>query len=173
MERKIYKNNNGVTLITLTITIIMMIIIMGIIISMEVNKSGVVDITKSTKILQYKFSLEEKINEDILSYEKEIKEKMNQSSNRMETYKDYVKKIAIKEIQNMEFKNILDYNNISVKLNNTTALNDNISIKIPLKIKVEDMTDIEINIKNTYKIYENLNSNEEEEYKGITGIRVN
>ena len=168
MERKIYKNNSGVTLITLTITIIMMIIIMGIIISMEVNKSGVVDITKSTKILQYKFSLEEKINEDILSYEKEIKEKMNQSSNRMETYKDYVKKIVIKE-----FKNILDYNNISVKLNNTTALNDNISIKIPLKIKVEDMTDIEINIKNTYKIYENLNSNEEEEYKGITGIRVN
>ena len=168
MERKIYKNNSGVTLITLTITIIMMIIIMGIIISMEVNKSGVVDITKSTKILQYKFSLEEKINEDILSYEKEIKEKMNQSSNRMETYKDYVKKIVIKEIQNM-----LDYNNISVKLNNTTALNDNISIKIPLKIKVEDMTDIEINIKNTYKIYENLNSNEEEEYKGITGIRVN
>ena len=150
MERKIYKNNNGVTLITLTITIIMMIIIMGIIISMEVNKSGVVDITKSTKILQYKFALEEKINEDILSYEKEIK-----------------------EIQNMEFKNILDYNNISVKLNNTTALNDNISIKIPLKIKVEDMTDIEINIKNIYKIYENLNSNEEEEYKGITGIRVN
>ena len=105
--------------------------------------------------------------------EKEIKEKMNQSSNRMETYKEYIKKIVIKEIQNMEFKNILDYNNISVKLNNTTALNDNISIKIPLKIKVEDMTDIEINIKNTYKIYENLNSNEEEGYKGITGIRVN
>ena len=79
MERKIYKNNNGVTLITLTITIIMMIIIMGIIISMEVNKSGVVDITKSTKILQYKFALEEKINEDILSYEKEIKEKIEKN----------------------------------------------------------------------------------------------
>ena len=56
MERKIYKNNNGITLITLTITIVMMLIIMGIIISMEINKSGVVEITKSTKILQYKFS---------------------------------------------------------------------------------------------------------------------
>ena len=82
LERKIYKNNNGVTLITLTITIIMMIIIMGIIISMEVNKSGVVDITKSTKILQYKFSLEEKINEDILSYEKEIKETFSENQKR-------------------------------------------------------------------------------------------
>ena len=101
MERKIYKNNNGITLITLTITIVMMLIIMGIIISMEINKSGVVEITKSTKILQYKFSLEEKINEDILSYEKEIKEKVEQSSNKMDTYKEYITKIIIKQIQNL------------------------------------------------------------------------
>lgn len=158
MERKIYKNNNGITLITLTITIVMMLIIMGIIISMEINKSGVVEITKSTKILQYKFSLEEKINEDILSYEKEIKEKVEQSSNKMDTYKGYITKIIIKEIQNMELEKVLDYTNIVVKLNKKTLQNDNISIKIPLKTKVDDMTEIEINIKNTYKVYQNINA---------------
>ena len=158
MERKIYKNNNGITLITLTITIVMMLIIMGIIISMEINKSGVVEITKSTKILQYKFSLEEKINEDILLYEKEIKEKVEQSSNKMDTYKEYITKIIIKEIQNMELEKVLDYTNIVVKLNKKTSQNYNISIKIPLKTKVDDMTEIEINIKNTYKIYQNINA---------------
>lgn len=158
MERKIYKNNNGITLITLTITIVMMLIIMGIIISMEINKSGVVEITKSTKILQYKFSLEEKINEDILSYEEEIKEKVEQSSNKMDTYKEYITKIIIKEIQNMELEKVLDYTNMVVKLNKKTSQNDNISIKIPLKTKVDDMTEIEINIKNTYKIYQNINA---------------
>ena len=156
MERKIYKNNNGITLITLTITIVMMLIIMGIIISMEINKSGVVEITKSTKILQYKFSLEEKINEDILSYE--IREKVEQSSNKMDTYKEYITKIIIKEIQNMELEKVLDYTNIVVKLNKKTSQNDNISIKIPLKTKVDDMTEIEINIKNTYKVYQNINA---------------
>ena len=158
MERKIYKNNNGITLITLTITIVMMLIIMGIIISMEINKSGVVEITKSTKILQYKLSLEEKINEDILSYEKEIKEKVEQSSNKMDTYKEYITKIIIKEIQNMELEKVLDYTNMVVKLNKKTSQNDNISIKIPLKTKVDDMTEIEINIKNTYKIDQNINA---------------
>ncbi len=168
-----YKNRNGITLITLTITIIVMVLIMGIFVSMEVNNSGVVEITKSTKILQYKFALEEKVNEDILAYDKEMKTKIEQSSDRMGTYKEYLKNIVIKEIQNMEYKNVLDYNNVSVKLNNSTVRDENISIVIPLKIKAEDMTEIEINIKNTYKLFENLNTGEEEEYKGITGITVN
>ena len=84
-----YKNRSGITLITLTITIIVMVLIMGIFISMEVNNSGVVEITKSTKILQYKFALEEKVNEDILSYDKEMRAKVEQSSDRMCTYKEY------------------------------------------------------------------------------------
>ena len=73
----------------------------------------------------------------------------------------------------MEFKNVLDYNNINIKLNNSTIREDNIAIIIPLKVKAEDMTEIEINIKNTYKLFENINIGEEEEYKGITGITVN
>ena len=73
----------------------------------------------------------------------------------------------------MEFKNVLDYNNINIKLNNSTIREDNIAIIIPLKVKAEDMTEIEINIKNTYKLFENINTGEEEEYKGITGITVN
>ena len=100
-----YKNRSGITLITLTITIIVMVLIMGIFISMEVNNSGVVEITKSTKILQYKFALEEKVNEDILSYDKEMRAKVEQSSDRMGTYKEYLKSIIVKEIENMEFKN--------------------------------------------------------------------
>ena len=168
-----YKNRSGITLITLTITIIVMVLIMGIFISMEVNNSGVVEITKSTKILQYKFALEEKVNEDILSYDKEMRAKVEQSSDRMGTYKEYLKLIIVKEIENMEFKNVLDYNNINIKLNNSTIREDNIAIIIPLKVKAEDMTEIEINIKNTYKLFENINTGEEEEYKGITGITVN
>ena len=168
-----YKNRSGITLITLTITIIVMVLIMGIFISMEVNNSGVVEITKSTKILQYKFALEEKVNEDILSYDKEMRAKVEQSSDRMWTYKEYLKSIIVKEIENMEFKNVLDYNNINIKLNNSTIREDNIAIIIPLKVKAEDMTEIEINIKNTYKLFENINTGEEEEYKGITGITVN
>lgn len=168
-----YKNRSGITLITLTITIIVMVLIMGIFISMEVNNSGVVEITKSTKILQYKFALEEKVNEDILSYDKEMRVKVEQSSDRMGTYKEYLKSIIVKEIENMEFKNVLDYNNINIKLNNSTIREDNIAIIIPLKVKAEDMTEIEINIKNTYKLFENINTGEEEEYKGITGITVN
>ena len=73
----------------------------------------------------------------------------------------------------MEFKNVLDYNNINIKLNNSTIREDNIAIIIPLKVRAEDMTEIEINIKNTYKLFENINTGEEEEYKGITGITVN
>lgn len=168
-----YKNRSGITLITLTITIIVMVLIMGIFISMEVNNSGVVEITKSTKILQYKFALEEKVNEDILSYDKEMRAKVEQSSDRMRTYKEYLKSIIVKEIENMEFKNVLDYNNINIKLNNSTIREDNIAIIIPLKVKAEDMTEIEINIKNTYKLFENINTGEEEEYKEITGITVN
>ena len=163
-----YKNRSGITLITLTITIIVMVLIMGIFISMEVNNSGVVEITKSTKILQYKFALEEKVNEDILSYDKEMRAKVEQSSDRMGTYKEYLKSIIVKEIEN-----VLDYNNINIKLNNSTIREDNIAIIIPLKVRAEDMTEIEINIKNTYKLFENINTGEEEEYKGITGITVN
>ena len=76
----------------------------------------------------------------------------------MDTYKEYITKIIIKEIQNMELEKVLDYTNIVVKLNKKTSQNDNISIKIPLKTKVDDMTEIEINIKNTYKIYQNINA---------------
>ena len=76
----------------------------------------------------------------------------------MDTYKEYITKIIIKEIQNMELEKVLDYTNIVVKLNKKTSQNDNISIKIPLKIKVDDITEIEINIKNTYKVYQNINA---------------
>ena len=90
--------------------------------------------------------------------EQEIKEKVEQNSNKMDTYKEYITKIIIKEIQNMELEKVLDYTNMVVKLNKKTSQNDNISIKIPLKTKVDDMTEIEINIKNTYKIYQNINA---------------
>ena len=161
------KNRNGITLITLTITIIIMIIIMGIIVSMELGKSN------SSRILQYKYQLEEKINEDILSYDKEMNEKISNSSSKIYTYTEYLKRIIRKEIENMGLTNILNYNNMNIKLDNSNKNKENIEIEIPLKDKVEEMVSIELNIKNTYKVYDNNLEIQEEEYKGIKNITIN
>ena len=156
------KNRNGITLITLTITTIIMIIIMGII-----------EIANSSRILQYKYQLEEKINEDILSYDKEMNEKISNSSSKIYTYTEYLKKIIRKEIENMGLTNILNYNNMNIKLDNSNKNKENIEIEIPLKTKVEEMVSIELNIKNTYKVYDNNLESQEEEYKGIKNITIN
>ena len=42
-----------------------------------------------------------------------------------------------------------------------------------LKTKVEEMVSIELNIKNTYKVYDNNLESQEEEYKGIKNITIN
>lgn len=134
---------------------------------------GIIEIANSSRILQYKYQLEEKINEDILSYDKEMNEKISNSSSKIYTYTEYLKKIIRKEIENMELTNILNYNNMNIKLDNSNKNKENIEIEIPLKTKVEEMVSIELNIKNTYKVYDNNLESQEEEYKGIKNITIN
>ena len=120
---------------------------------------GIIEIANSSRILQYKYQLEEKINEDILSYDKEMNDKISNSSSKIYTYTEYLKKIIRKEIENMGLTNILNYNNMNIKLDNSNKNKENIEIEIPLKTKVEEMVSIELNIKNTYKVYDNNNGN--------------
>lgn len=134
---------------------------------------GIIEIANSSRILQYKYQLEEKINEDILSYDKEMNEKVSSSSSKIYTYIEYLKRIIIKEIENMGLTNILNYNNMNIKLDNSNKNKENIEIEIPLKAKVEEMVSIELNIKNTYKVYDNNLESQEEEYKGIKNITIN
>lgn len=134
---------------------------------------GIIEIANSSRILQYKYQLEEKINEDILSYDKEMNEKISNSSSKIYTYTEYLKKIIRKEIENMGLTNILNYNNMNIKLDNSNKNKENIEIEIPLKTKVEEMVSIELNIKNTYKVYDNNLETQEEEYKGIKNITIN
>lgn len=134
---------------------------------------GIIEIANSSRILQYKYQLEEKINEDILSYDKEMSEKVSNSSSKIYTYTEYLKKIIRKEIENMGLTNILNYNNMNIKLDNSNKNKENIEIEIPLKTKVEEMVSIELNIKNTYKVYDNNLESQEEEYKGIKNITIN
>ena len=134
---------------------------------------GIIEIANSSRILQYKYQLEEKINEDILSYDKEMSEKVSSSSSKIYTYTEYLKKIIRKEIENMGLTNILNYNNMNIKLDNSNKNKENIEIEIPLKTKVEEMVSIELNIKNTYKVYDNNLESQEEEYKGIKNITIN
>lgn len=134
---------------------------------------GIIEIANSSRILQYKYQLEEKINEDILSYDKEMSEKVSSSSSKIYTYTEYLKRIIIKEIENMGLTNILNYNNMNIKLDNSNKNKENIEIEIPLKTKVEEMVSIELNIKNTYKVYDNNFESQEEEYKGIKNITIN
>lgn len=134
---------------------------------------GIIEIANSSRILQYKYQLEEKINEDILSYDKEMSEKVSSSSSKIYIYTEYLKRIIIKEIENMGLTNILNYNNMNIKLDNSNKNKENIEIEIPLKTKVEEMVSIELNIKNTYKVYDNNLESQEEEYKGIKNITIN
>lgn len=134
---------------------------------------GIIEIANSSRILQYKYQLEEKINEDILSYDKEMNEKISNSSSKIYTYTEYLKRIIRKEIENMGLTNILNYNNMNIKLDNSNKNKENIEIEIPLKDKVEEMVSIELNIKNTYKVYDNNLEIQEEEYKGIKNITIN
>lgn len=134
---------------------------------------GIIEIANSSRILQYKYQLEEKINEDILSYDKEMNEKISNSSSKIYTYTEYLKNIIRKEIENMGLTNILNYNNMNIKLDNSNKNKENIEIEIPLKTKVEEMVSIELNIKNTYKVYDNNLESQEEEYKGIKNITIN
>ena len=134
---------------------------------------GIIEIANSSRILQYKYQLEEKINEDILSYDKEMNEKVSNSSSKIYTYTEYLKKIIRKEIENMGLTNILNYNNMNIKLDNSNKNKENIEVEIPLKTKVEEMVSIELNIKNTYKVYDNNLETQEEEYKGIKNITIN
>ena len=134
---------------------------------------GIIEIANSSRILQYKYQLEEKINEDILSYDKEMNEKVSSSSSKIYIYTEYLKRIIIKEIENMGLTNILNYNNMNIKLDNSNKNKENIEIEIPLKTKVEEMVSIELNIKNTYKVYDNNLEIQEEEYKGIKNITIN
>lgn len=134
---------------------------------------GIIEIANSSRILQYKYQLEEKINEDILSYDKEMNEKISNSSSKIYTYTEYLKRIITKEIENMGLTNILNYNNMNIKLDNSNKNKENIEIEIPLKTKVEEMVSIELNIKNTYKVYDNNLEIQEEEYKGIKNITIN
>lgn len=134
---------------------------------------GIIEIANSSRILQYKYQLEEKINEDILSYDKEMNEKISNSSSKIYTYTEYLKKIITKEIENMGLTNILNYNNMNIKLDNSNKNKENIEIEIPLKTKVEEMVSIELNIKNTYKVYDNNFETQEEEYKGVKNITIN
>ena len=134
---------------------------------------GIIEIANSSRILQYKYQLEEKINEDILSYDKEMNEKISNSSSKIYTYTENLKKIIRKEIENMGLTNILNYNNMNIKLDNSNKNKENIEIEIPLKTKVEEMVSIELNIKNTYKVYDNNLESQEEEYKGIKNITIN
>ena len=134
---------------------------------------GIIEIANSSRILQYKYQLEEKINEDILSYDKEMSEKVSSSSSKIYTYTEYLKRIIIKEIENMGLTNILNYNNMNIKLDNSNKNKENIEVEIPLKTKVEEMVSIELNIKNTYKVYDNNLESQEEEYKGIKNITIN
>ena len=133
---------------------------------------GIIEIANSSRILQYKYQLEEKINEDILSYDKEMNEKISNSSSKIYTYTEYLKKIIRKEIENMGLTNILNYNNMNIKLDNSNKNKENIEVEIPLKTKVEEMVSIELNIKNTYKVYDNNLESQEEEYKGIKNITI-
>ncbi len=134
---------------------------------------GIIEIANSSRILQYKYQLEEKINEDILSYDKEMNEKVSSSSSKKYIYTEYLKRIIIKEIENMGLTNILNYNNMNIKLDNSNKNKENIEIEIPLKTKVEEMVSIELNIKNTYKVYDNNFESQEEEYKGVKNITIN
>lgn len=134
---------------------------------------GIIEIANSSRILQYKYQLEEKINEDILSYDKEMNEKISNSSSKIYTYTEYLKKIIRKEIENMGLTNILNYNNMNIKLDNSNKNKENIEVEIPLKTKVEEMVSIELNIKNTYKVYDNNFESQEEEYKGVKNITIN
>lgn len=134
---------------------------------------GIIEIANSSRILQYKYQLEEKINEDILSYDKEMSEKVSSSSSKIYTYTEYLKRIIRKEIENMGLTNILNYNNMNIKLDNSNKNKENIEIEIPLKTKVEEMVSIELNIKNTYKVYDNNFESQEEEYKGVKNITIN
>ena len=134
---------------------------------------GIIEIANSSRILQYKYQLEEKINEDILSYDKEMNDKISNSSSKIYTYTEYLKKIIRKEIENMGLTNILNYNNMNIKLDNSNKNKENIEIEIPLKTKVEEMVSIELNIKNTYKVYDNNFESQEEEYKGVKNITIN
>ena len=134
---------------------------------------GIIEIANSSRILQYKYQLEEKIHEDILSYDKEMSEKVSSSSSKIYIYTEYLKRIIIKEIENMGLTNILNYNNMNIKLDNSNKNKENIEIEIPLKTKVEEMVSIELNIKNTYKVYDNNLESQEEEYKGIKNITIN
>lgn len=134
---------------------------------------GIIEIANSSRILQYKYQLEEKINEDILSYDKEMNDKISNSSSKIYTYTEYLKKIIRKEIENIGLTNILNYDNMNIKLDNSNKNKENIEIEIPLKTKVEEMVSIELNIKNTYKVYDNNLESQEEEYKGIKNITIN
>ena len=134
---------------------------------------GIIEIANSSRILQYKYQIEEKINEDILSYDKEMNEKVSNSSSKIYTYTEYLKKIIRKEIENMGLTNILNYNNMNIKLDNSNKNKENIEVEIPLKTKVEEMVSIELNIKNTYKVYDNNFESQEEEYKGVKNITIN
>ena len=62
---------------------------------------------------------------------------------------------------------------MNIKLDNSNKNKENIEIEIPLKTKVEEMVSIELNIKNTYKVYDNNLESQEEEYKGIKNITIN
>ena len=67
MERKQFKNQNGITLIALLVTIIVLIILAGIAISMTIGDNGIFAKAKEAKRLQITAEAKEKIGTEILA----------------------------------------------------------------------------------------------------------
>ena len=89
---------------------------------------GIIEIANSSRILQYKYQLEEKINEDILSYDKEMNEKISNSSSKIYTYTEYLKKIIRKEIEKIS-KELSRLKAILYEKNNEFKLSDGRTIQ--------------------------------------------
>ena len=78
MERKQFKRQNGITLIALVVTIIVLIILAGIAISMTVGNNGIFAKAKEAKRLQITAEAKEKIGAEILDAQVETTQKNEQ-----------------------------------------------------------------------------------------------
>ena len=75
MERKQLKNQKGITLVALVVTIIVLIILAGITISMTIGNNGIFTKAKETKRLQITGETKEKIGTEILAAQVEAIER--------------------------------------------------------------------------------------------------
>ena len=67
-NKKMYKNQNGITLIALVISIIVMLILAGVSLNATIGENGIITQAKNTTYMQSIASLEEYLNNYYIDY---------------------------------------------------------------------------------------------------------